>query len=148
MKLRCNWIVQVCKIFQKLEIFIAMPAEEIQEGVGKKPKMAESTNSKLSRLQEEGTVVELPDCFPCKVIGAGACFGSSAYLMMKRNTFGQTRAARSSIGIVAAGMFVNFNSSRISINSCHGGAKCMSEQNSKPFKQNSELIVVATFTCT
>ena len=59
-------------------------------------------NSQDSQLKREN--IELPDCFPCKIIGAGACFGSSAYLLIKRNTFGQTPAARSAIGIVAAGM--------------------------------------------
>lgn len=46
---------------------------------------------------------ELPDCLSCKVIGAGACFGSSAYLLLKRNTLGHTPTAKSAIGIVAAG---------------------------------------------
>ena len=59
-------------------------------------------NSQNSQLKRED--IELPDCLPCKIIGAGACFGSSAYLLIKRNTFGQTQAARSAIGIVAAGM--------------------------------------------
>ena len=54
----------------------------------------------LPNLKQE----ELPDCLSCKIIGAGACFGSSAYLLTRRNTLGLTRAARSIIGIVAAGL--------------------------------------------
>ena len=67
--------------------------------------MAESaSNPNLTNSQIDQEDIELPDCMPCKIIGAGTCFGSSAYLLIKRNTFGQTRAARSAIGIVAAGM--------------------------------------------
>jgi hypothetical protein len=67
--------------------------------------MAESkSNQNLIDSQTKQQDTELPDCLSCKIIGAGACFGSSGYLLFKRNTFGQTRAARSAIGIVAAGM--------------------------------------------
>ena len=50
------------------------------------------------KLQE----IKSPDCFPCKIIGAGACLGSSFYLFFNRNTFGQSQASRSVIVVVAA----------------------------------------------
>ncbi len=105
-----------CKTFQvvleftnlfKFQSVRTAPAENTG-GDGKFLKdvrMAESdANEKLTESQLKRDDTELPDCLPCKIIGAGACFGSSAYLLIKRNTFGQTRAARSAIGIVAAGM--------------------------------------------
>ena len=103
----CKFCQKFINLF-KFRVVGTAPAEKTG-GNGnflKDVRMANSdSNQRLSDSQLKREAAELPDCLPCKIIGAGACFGSSAYLLIRRNTFGQTRAARSAIGIVAAGMY-------------------------------------------
>lgn len=58
-----------------------------------------NSQSHLDNLHQNGP----PDCLPCKIIGASACFGASFYLLLKRNTFGQNTASKAGITVVAAG---------------------------------------------
>lgn len=66
--------------------------------------MVES-NSKDNALKRQRIVDQhdLPDCLPCKLIGAGMCFACSSYLLYQRSVLSRTKAARYVIGIASAG---------------------------------------------